>query len=144
MQHIRRIELQNSGLVGFGVHSLLVSAAADCQQLVARISGLGSSVEIETDLYRAVERFTDETGTMNICMIDCDSFGGLSAGHKFVQFVGRAIDYVPVILMSAEITTQYFSEHHSEPTLLRLPLSPVAARVGFEHSLRDRFVLNVC
>ncbi len=75
-------------------------------------------------------------------MVDCDSFGGLAAGRRLVQYLGEAIAYLPLILLSREVGTQYFAGHHSEPTLLRLPLSPVAARVGFEHSLRERFMLK--
>lgn len=142
MQYVRRIEPDRSGLVGFGVRTLVVSASDRCHDLVARISGLGTAVDIETDIYRAIERVTDDLGAFNICMVDCDSFGGLEVGRRFVHFLGEAISYLPIILLSRDVPTQYFSEHHTEPSVLRLPLSPVSARVGFEHSLRERFVLK--
>lgn len=142
MQYVRRIEPEKSGLVGFGVRTLLVTASAESHDLATRISGLGTAVEIETDYFRAIEQIIDDRMSFNLCMVDCDSFGGLDAGRRFVQFLGPAIAYMPLILLSRQVGTQHFSDHHSEPTLLRLPLSPVAARVGFEHSLRERFVLR--
>jgi hypothetical protein len=142
MQYVRRIEPEKSGMVGFGVRTLLIGGLADCESLTAQISGLGASIEVETDFFRAVELICQDPAAFNICMLDCDSFGGLAAGQRFVRFLGESMTYVPVILLSREVKTQYFSEHSREPTVLRLPLSPVAARVGFEHSLRERFVLR--
>jgi hypothetical protein len=40
MQYVLRIEPEKSGMVGFGVPTLLISAAVDNQDLVARVSGL--------------------------------------------------------------------------------------------------------
>jgi hypothetical protein len=103
---------------------------------------LDAIVEVEADFFHAVEQIVDDHRAYNLCMVDCDSFGGLAQGRRFVQFLGEAIAYLPLILLSREVTIQYFAEHHSEPTLLRLPVSPVAARVRFEHSLRERFILK--
>lgn len=142
MQYVRRIEPEKSGLVGFGIRTILITASADSHDLATRIAGLGTTVEVETDYFRAIEQIIEDHSAYNLCMVDCDSFGGLDAGRRFVQFLGAAVTYMPMILLSRQVGTQYFSEHHNEPTLLRLPLSPVAARVGFEHSLRERFVLR--
>lgn len=139
MQVLRAIDTETAALVGWGVRVLLLSPEAGEARVAGRIAGLGGVVEVENDLYAAVETLNDDATGYGLFVMECDGFGGLEAGARVVAMIGRVAERMPVILVSSEVAVQTFPETHA-PILLRAPLSAVALRVGFEHALRARLI----
>lgn len=142
MQVLRALDTETAALVGWGVRVMLLSTtegegpgrAAD------RLAGLGGVVEVETDLFAALETLSDDATGHGLFVMECDGFGGLEAGRHAVAMMGRLVERMPVILVSSEVAVQTFPECAHAPVLLRAPLSAVGLRVGFEHALRDRMI----
>ncbi len=139
MQVHRAIDTEPAALVGWGVRVMVLSPDGGESRTIERIAGLGGRVEVESDLYTAVETLNDDATGYGLFVMECDGFGGLEAGARAVAMMGRAVERMPVILVSSEVAVQTFPETHA-PVLLRAPLSAVALRVGFEHALRERLV----
>ena len=139
MQVLRAIDTDTAALVGWGVRVMLLSPEGTGARVAERIAGLGGVVEVESDLYAAVETLNEDATGFGLFVMECDGFGGLEAGARAVAMMGRAVERMPVILVSSEVAVQTFPETHA-PVLLRAPLSAVALRVGFEHALRARLV----
>lgn len=139
MQVLRAIDTEPAALVGWGVRVMVLSPDGGESRTIERIAGLGGRVEVESDLYTAVETLNDDATGYGLFVMECDGFGGLEAGARAVAMMGRAVERMPVILVSSEVAVQTFPETHA-PVLLRAPLSAVALRVGFEHALRERLV----
>lgn len=142
MQVLRAIDTEAAALVGWGVRVMLLSATGGegTGRAAERLAGLGGIVEVETDLLSAVETLTDDATGYGLFVMECDGFGGLEAGRHALSMVGRLVESMPVILISAEVAVQTFPEQARAPVLLRAPLSSVGLRVGFEHALRARLI----
>lgn len=142
MQFVRSFEQHNSTQVGFGVRVMVV--AADCKEspLAQRLAGLGGKLEIADEMFVGISSIIDDPAGYGLCVIDCDSIGGLQAGRRAHSLLSEVAMRVPVILISKECAAQEFPEERGQPVLLRGPASGVSLRVGFEHALRDRFSLR--
>ena len=140
MQVIRSLERDDATLVGWGVRVLLLSADGEAGLTGRRLASLGGRVEAVGELFEALSVLIDDPSGYALFVVDCDgdSVGGLEAARRGVQMRGDA-GRVPVILVSRDCREQRFSEDRLDPTILRVPLSSIALRVGFEHALRDRF-----
>lgn len=139
MQVFRSFDQQKAAVAGWGVRVLLLAANPVEGRALRHLAALGSSVETTDELYTALSAVLDDPIGYGLLVIDCDSIGGLEAGHKAVQVLNSSDCKVPVILVSQDCGGQIFPQDRRAPTLLRAPLSSVAMRVGFEHALRDRF-----
>lgn len=139
MQVTHDFDHSTSVPVGWGVRVLMLSGQADCPY-VARISALGGSVDVETELYAALSAIIDDPMGYGLLVVDCDSLGGAEAGHRAVTTLAAVQSRVPVILISAGHAAQSFPQDKEAPVCLRAPLSAVSLRVGFEHALRDRLI----
>lgn len=142
MQRVRSFGQESATLVGFGIRVMLITEQPDTGGITRRLAGLGGVVELSRDLFEGLSTVIDDPAGYGLMVLDCDSIGGIQAGMQAFYRLGENARRLPVILVSTECATQTFPEDHSAPTLLRAPLSAVAARVGFEHALRDRFALR--
>jgi hypothetical protein len=142
MQVLRAIDTETAALVGWGVRVMLLSPSGGegPGRVADRIAGLGGVVEVETDLYAAIETLTEDATGYGLFVMECDGFGGVQAGRNAVSMLGRVVERMPVMLVSSEVAVQTFPEQPNAPVLLRAPLSSVALRVGFEHALRERLI----
>lgn len=140
MQVLRAIDTETAALVGWGIRVMVLSPDGGESRAVERIAGLGGRVEAESDFYTAIETLNDDGIGFGLFVMECDGFGGLEAGYRAVAMMGRAVERMPVILVSSEVGVQTFPEQTQLPVLLRAPLSAVALRVGFEHALRERLI----
>ena len=125
--------------VGWGVRVLFLSTSQD-SPFVARISGLGGTVEVETELYSALSAIIDDPMGYGLFVMDCDGLGGAAAGVHAMSTLAAVKARVPVILISKDHEAQVFPQDKDSPVCLRAPLSSVSLRVGFEHALRDRLL----
>ena len=141
MQMFRPMD-HEAALVGWGVRVLMLAQAGSpgAEAATRRLAGFGGRVETQEELFAALEALIDDPSGYGLFVMDCDAFGGLSAGRKAFTLLRGAHAQLPVILISRECVTQSFPEDRSEPILLRSPLSAVSMRVGFEHALRDRLL----
>ncbi len=143
VQVIRSLEQHSASPVGFGVRVMLVTKDQDNTPLPHRLAGLGGKVEITDDLFVGLEALIEDPAGYGLCVIDCDSFGGLAAGRRAHALLIDVARRVPVILLSKDCTAQEFPEERGQAVVLRAPTSGISLRVGFEHALRDRLALRV-
>lgn len=143
MQLVRSFEQEDAALVGFGIRVLLVTGQPDTGLITRRLAGLGGQVELSHEVFEGLSAVIDDPAGYGLLVLDCDSIGGIQAGLKAFSMLGETARRLPVILVSSECAKQTFAEDRNTPTLLRAPLSAVAARVGFEHALRDRLALRI-
>ncbi|MFZ1469156.1 MAG: hypothetical protein WAT09_09270 [Paracoccaceae bacterium] len=125
--------------VGWGVRVLFLTAQDD-SPLMARISGMGGTVDLETEVYAALSAMIDDPMGYGLFVMDCDGLGGIEAGERAAATLVAVNSRVPVILVSQDQASQVFPQDKTAPVRLRAPLSAVSLRVGFEHALRDRLM----
>jgi len=141
MQYSHAFDASEAMAVGWGVRVMLLSSAADTA-VAARLAGLGALVEREAEFYTAMSALIDDPAGFGLLVVECDSLGGVEAGRRAAATLAAVQSSVPVILISAAFQTQVFPESRQGAVCLRAPLSLVALRVGFEHALRDRLMLQ--
>jgi hypothetical protein len=141
MQVVRSFEQEDAALVGFGIRVMLVTGQPDTGPITRRLAGLGGQVELSHELFEGLAAVIDDPAGYGLLVMDCDTIGGLEAGLRAFSMLGETARRLPVILISSDCAKQTFPEERNAPTLLRAPLSAVAARVGFEHALRDRLAV---
>jgi len=144
MQVFRQDNADGASIVGWGVRVLLLSHAEEVTQSAAgmRISGLGGKVELESETFAALDTLImDHTG-YGLLVIECDAIGGLAAGRNLVSMLHKGGVSMPVILLSSDCAEQEFPYEINRPVVLRVPISAVGLRVGFEHAMRDRLVFQ--
>lgn len=142
MNLFRKIDTAEASVVGFGVRTVLISVEGIGSAAVSKLAGLGSILECRDELYSGLELVMDDPADYGLVVIDCDGLGGLAAGkraHAMLKVTDRCI---PVVLLSNECQDQVFPSSRYEPVVLRKPLSAVSLRVGFEHALRERLMLQ--
>ncbi len=142
MQVFRTLEHDNAAIVGWGVRVMLLTADSNGEDGATgrRLGGLGGIVEAQSEMFAAVGAVIDDPAGYGLFVMDCDGFGGISAGHKAFTTLGELAARVPVILITKDCPEQTFPKDRSEPLLLRAPVSAVSLRVGFEHALRERMI----
>lgn len=143
MQLVRSFDHSHAAQVGFGIRALLVSDGGPNNPIRHRLAGLGSLVEMTDELFVGLEAVLEDPAGYGLLVIDCDSIGGIDAGHRAFSMLGEMTRRVPVILVSVECKSQIFPEDRSAPVTLRAPLSMVSMRVGFEHALRERLAIRL-
>lgn len=143
MQLVRSFEQSHAAQVGFGIRALLVTGLGLDNPIRHRLAGLGSLVEMTDDLFIGLEAVIEDPAGYGLLVVDCDAIGGIDAGRRAFAMLGEVAKRVPVILISADCTSQQFPEDRCAPVLLRAPLSMVSMRVGFEHALRDRLAIRM-
>lgn len=137
MQLFRSFEQEDATLVGFGIRVMLVTDQPDTGVITRRLAGMGGQVELSHELFEGLSAVINDPVGYGLLVLDCDMLGGLQAGLKAFSMLGETSCRLPVILISRESSKQTFPADSTAPTILRAPLSAVAARVGFEHALRD-------
>lgn len=142
MQFVRSFEQHNSAMVGFGVRMMVVGEERNDSPLQKRLAGLGGRLEVSDELFVGISAVIDDPAGYGLCVIDCDTIGGLAAGRRAHALLAEVALRVPVILVSSECNSQEFPEERGQPVVLRGPVSGVAMRVGFEHALRDRLAMR--
>ncbi len=140
MQFFRQDDLEVSAVVGWGVRVMLLAAGEG--RIATRLAGLGSVVEAESDSFAALDLLTMDATGYGLFVIDCDHVGGVGAARNLISLMHKGDVSLPVILVSSDCETQEFPSDYNAPVVLRAPLSAVAARVGFEHAMRDRLVFK--
>jgi hypothetical protein len=142
MQVLRQVDNSAASLVGWGVHVMLLcpKEQGSSGRVAAQIAQFGGIVTAAHDTFEAIEAVSMDAGGYGLMVIDCDAFGGLDAGRRVQSLVQMSGFEIPTILISSECTEQIFPTEDREPVVLRAPISAVAARVAFEHSMRNRLV----
>jgi hypothetical protein len=142
MQVFRTFEQDEAALVGWGVRVLLLApnGGEGGARIAERLQGFGGVIAAESCQFAALEALQADPTGFGLFVMECDPFGGLSAGMRVASMIGLAASHTRVILISREVAVQTFPEDPMQPILLRSPLSAVALRVGFEHALRERLV----
>lgn len=138
----RKFDQESASVVGFGVRTLLISAAGSEGVVARRLAGLGSILECQEELYAGLDHVMDDPYGYGLIVIDCDGIGGLSVGTRALSLLKVTQRCIPVILISQDCTEQSFPSNRHEPVKLRMPLSAVSLRVGFEHALRERLMVR--
>lgn len=139
MKHLRAVQNETTTLVGWGVRVLMLSdGESDLAQ--ERLTGLGSHVDTETELYTALAAMIDDPLGYALFVMDVDAFGGIDAGMRAFSMLRAAEVRIPVILIGRDCGRQVFPEERSAPIVLQAPMSMVSLRAGFEHALHDRVI----
>lgn len=138
----RKFDQESASVVGFGVRTLLISAEGQAGNVARRLAGLGSILEYQEELYAGLDLVMDDPFGYGLIVIDCDGLGGLSVGVRAQSLLKVTERCIPVILISQECTEQIFPTSRHDPVKLRVPLSAVSLRVGFEHALRERLLVR--
>ncbi len=136
MQLFKKIELENSCPVGWGVQAMVASADGDQGNTAVRVSKLGGQVVHHSELYDALSALMDDPRAAHVLIVDCDAYGGLAVGRRAFAMLSEEVARFPVILISSECQVQTFPFAREAPIVLRAPLSAVALRVAFEKSFR--------
>lgn len=143
MNLFTKFDQETASVVGFGVRTLLISAEGSGGMTARRLAGLGSILECREELYSGLELVMDDPAGYGLIVIDCDGIGGLAAGQRAHAMLNVTQRCIPVILISQECGEQCFPSSRYEPVALRTPLSAVSLRVGFEHALRERLMVQM-
>jgi hypothetical protein len=143
MQLVRSFDQNHAAQVGFGIRVLLVSSEAVENPVRHKLAGLGSLVEVTSDLFVGLEAAIEDPADYGLFVMDCDLIGGIDAGRRAFSMLGETTRRLPVILISKECQQQQFPGDRNTPVILRSPLSAVSMRVGFEHALRERLSMRV-
>ena len=139
MKHLRAVKNETATLVGRGVRVMMLGNGSDVLAQ-DRLVGLGAQVDTETELYTALAAMIDDPHGYALFVMDVDAFGGTEAGLRAFSMLRAAEVRIPVILVGADFGRQVFPEERSAPIMLKVPLSMVSLRVGFEHALHDRVI----
>ena len=142
MQVLRSLEQHSIAPVGLSIHVMLIGPAAQSSVLAERLSNLGGRIDAMQDLFTGLEAVIEDPAGCGLCVIDCDAVGGLEAGRRAHALLGTTALRVPVILVSSECTQQEFPQEPGKPVVLRALASSLSMRMGFEHALRDRLMLQ--
>jgi len=143
MQVFRQIDPSAVMLAGWGVRVMLLAADDEesAGQTAHRLAGLGGVVQCEDDVFVALDAMICNASGFGLFVVDCDPFGGLSAGHQILSMLRKGVADLPVILITADCGEQVFPTGLHDPIILRAPLTAVSLRVGFEHAMRDRLII---
>ncbi len=110
------------------------------ERMLAALQAAGARVEVEEDLFDAIETLqADRTGFAAVA-VDCDGFGGIEAVRRLLPLFGRLREGLALVLAAAEVIQPDLSPRPGAPVLLRTPLSAPALRLGLGHLLRHRLV----
>jgi hypothetical protein len=142
MQILHDFDPQFIAPVGLSIRVMVIGVASRNALLVERLASLGGAIDAERDLFTGLEAVIEDPAGYGLCVIDCDAVGGLELGRRAYALMGDASLRVPVILVSSECSHQEFPQDRSKPVVLRGPASKLSMRMGFEHALRDRFVMQ--
>ena len=140
MQVIRSLEQDRFAMVGRAVRALLVTAGGEAGAMGRQLASLGARVDVMQDVFEAISDVIDDPSFYALIIVDCDGVGGLEASQRAMRMLGEAAHRVSVILVSSECCEQRFPQERSAPVVLRVPLSAVSLKVGFEHALRERLL----
>ena len=141
MQVFRPIDYLPATLVGRGFRVML--AGADANSAVAgKLARVGGEVEAEPEGFMALGAVMDDPQGYGLFVINSDGVGGEEAALRLCSLLKGAYPRLPVIIVGVDNGEQTFPEEVIEPVRLRVPLSSVALRVGFEHAMRERMLWN--
>ena len=141
MQMFKSLEQDDAALVGWGVSVLLASASGEAGHTARRLAGLGGNVEVQGELYDALSSLLDDPRSAQMLVIDCESYGGLSAGRRAFSILAEEVPTCPVVLIASEVREQTFPQSRDAPIILRAPVSAVALRIAFETAFRGKLVV---
>lgn len=142
MQILHAFDPQSIAPVGLSIRVMVIGVASRKAPLVERLASLGGAIDAEQDLFTGLEAVIEDPAGYGLCVIDCDAVGGLELGRKAQALMGDASLRVPVILVSSECSQQEFPQDRAKPVVLRGPASKLSMRMGYEHALRDRFLMQ--
>lgn len=144
MKALREIDPGSSAFVGWRVRVMVLTHEATnaTTNIEMRLSGLGAIVETEMETFTALDTMVLDATGYGLCVIECDTLGGIERGRQIVGMMRKGGVSVPAVLVSKECREQIFPTDTNNPIVLRAPLSAVALRVGVEHALRDRLVFE--
>lgn len=142
MQVLRSLEHHSIAPVGLSIRVMLIGASSRSSILAERLAQLGGAIDAVQDLFAGLESVIEDPAGYGLCVIDCDAIGGLVAGRRAHSLLGDISLRVPVILVSGECEQQEFPQERGKPVVLRAAASSLSVRVGFEHALRDRFMIQ--
>jgi hypothetical protein len=143
MQVFRQFDTETSTLAAWGVRTILLAEpdGVATDQTAHLLASLGGIVHRDDDIFSALDTVIGHTSGFGLFVVECDSFGGLDAGRQIVSMLRKVVAEMPVILISADCGEQIFPAGLHDPVILRVPLTAVSLRVGFEHAMRDRLIV---
>ena len=136
MQLFKKIELEDSLPVGWGIQAMVASHDGAQGSTAQRIGNLGGRVTHHLELYDALSALMDDPRAAHVLVVDCDGYGGLAIGRRAFAMLSEEVERFPVILISSECREQTFPIAREAPIVLRAPVSAVALRVAFDKSFR--------
>lgn len=142
MQVLRSFEPHNIAPVGLSIRVMLIGPASPVSTLAEKLASLGGRVDAAQDLFTGLEAVIEDPAGCGLLVIDCDEVGGLEAGRKAHALMGAIALRVPTILISSECTRHEFPQERGRPVVLRSGGSSLSIRMGFEHALRDRLMMQ--
>lgn len=140
MQLFKKIELEDSIPVGWGVQAMVASHEGDAGTTAMRIAHLGGRVAHKAELYDALSALMDDPYEAHVLVVDCDGYGGLAIGQRAFGILAEEVERFPVILISSECCEQTFPVAREAPIILRAPVSAVAMRVALEKCFRGHLL----
>lgn len=143
MQVIRHFDADFATPVGFGLRVLQIGAPDHGHLITNRLARLGGRVDLVAKLCTAMEGIINDPSDYGLCVIDCDSTGGLAAGRQAAALLCESMSCIPVILVSNECRQQEFPISRNRPVVLRGPVSTISMRVGLEHAMRDKIAVRM-
>jgi hypothetical protein len=125
-----------------GVRVLLLSDAPD-GRTAQHLASCGSLVDVEESLDSALARLRDDAIGFDLFVMDCDAFGGISAGERAVVALIAAEARMRVMLISRDFDEPALPFGRRTAVCLPAGLGDTDFRRGFDHVLRDRISLAV-
>lgn len=143
MQIVRHFDADFATQVGFGLRILQIGALESGQPIATLLQRLGGRMQHMAELYAGMEEIINDPADYGLCVIDCDTVGGLDEGRRAAILLCESMATIPVILVSSECRTQEFPAMRNRPVVLRSPVSTISMRVGFEHAMRDKIAIRM-
>jgi hypothetical protein len=125
-----------------GVRVMLLTDRPD-GRTARRLTGYGSLVEVEDELYAALSGILDDPMGYDLFVMDCDGFGGVIAAERAIATLIAADARMRVMLLSCEFDTPAYPLGRRSAVCLPDAISDQGFRQGFDHVLRDRCALSM-
>ena len=141
MQTVSSVPVDRVAPCAFAARAMLLSrqgggAAFDL------LRELGCRVEVETEFYAALSGVIDDPLGYDLFVMDCDGFGGIDAAERAVSTLIASSARMRVILISRDFDAPAYPMGRRSAVSLPANFSQASFRIGFDHVLRDRVVMQ--
>lgn len=130
-------------LLGLRMNSVQIVTADRNSAISSHIAALGGRIEYVDELYSGLEAIINDPNGYSLCVIDCDSTGGLLVARSATKMLFDSLQRVPIVLISTECRQSEFPDLRGRPVVLRGPVGKSTLRLGLEHALRDKIAIRM-